>query len=139
MGNKPSVAQPVGVPRPMHITFVATRKNSDPTERELYEMDFLLRVLGLKRAFVDLGLQTIAGCTPADVEVAFVDEYAEAIDYDANTDLVALSAKTSCVTHAYEVAEKFRQRGTKVVLGGIHATLRPDEALKHVDCVVLGE
>ena len=44
----------------MHITFIATRKNSDPGERELYEMDFMLRVLGLKRCFVDLGLQTLS-------------------------------------------------------------------------------
>jgi radical SAM superfamily enzyme YgiQ (UPF0313 family) len=123
----------------MHITFVATRKNSNPQERELYEMDFLLRVLGLKRSFVDLGLQTIAACTPEGVEIAMVDDYSESIDYDAPTDLVALSAKTSCVTRAYEVARRFREKGKKVVLGGIHASLRPDEALEHVDCVVLGE
>jgi hypothetical protein len=123
----------------MHVTFVATRKNSDPTERELYEMDFLLRVLGLNRTFVDLGLQTIAACTPADVEVTLVDEYSEEIDYTAPTDLVALSAKTSCVTRAYEVARCFREQGRKVVLGGIHATLRPEEALEHVDSVVTGE
>ena len=38
------------------------------------------------------------------------------------------------MTRAYEVAERFRERGTRVVLGGIHASLRPDEALEHVDC-----
>ncbi len=123
----------------MHITFIATRKNSDPAERELYEMDFLLRILGLKRCFVDLGLQTIAACTPPGVEMTLVDEYSEEIDYTAPTDLVALSAKTSCVTRVYEVARRFREQGTTVVLGGIHATLRPDEALEHVDCVVTGE
>ena len=123
----------------MHITFVATRKNMEPSERELYEMDFLLRVLKLKRSFADLGLLTVAACTPDDVEVAYVDEYLEEVDYDIETDLVALSAKTSCVTRAYAVAAEFRKRGTKVVLGGIHASLRPEEALEHVDCIVTGE
>ncbi|MDP6933296.1 MAG: hypothetical protein QGG40_10290, partial [Myxococcota bacterium] len=123
----------------MHITFVSTRKNLDPTERELYEMNFLLRMLGLKRAFLDLGLLTVAACTPPDVDIRMVDEYCEPIDYDVSTDLVALSAKTSCVARAYQVAAEFRARGIPVVLGGIHGSLRPDEALEHVDCVVTGE
>jgi len=123
----------------MHITFVATRKNMDPSERELYEMDFLLRTLKLKRSFADLGLLTVAACTPEDVEIAYVDEYLDEVDYDIETDLVALSAKTSCVTRAYHVAGEFRKRGTTVVLGGIHASLRPEEALQHVDCIVTGE
>ncbi|MCA9585012.1 MAG: B12-binding domain-containing radical SAM protein [Myxococcales bacterium] len=123
----------------MHITFVATRKNADRSERELYEMDLLNRALGFKRSFLDLGLQTVMACTPPGVSMRMVDEYVEEIDYDVETDLVALSAKTSCVTHAYDVARQFRARGKRVVLGGIHASLRPDEALEHVDCVVTGE
>lgn len=123
----------------MHVTFVATRKNTDRSERELYEMDLLNRALGFKRAFLDLGLQTVMACTPPGVETRMIDEYVEEIDFDLETDLVALSAKTSCVTHAYDVARRFRARGKKVVLGGIHASLRPEEALEHVDCVVTGE
>lgn len=123
----------------MDISFVSTRKNSDPTERELYEMDLLLRVLGFKRAFLDLGMYTVAACTPPGHAVRVVDEYFDPLDFDAPTDLVALSAKTSCVTHAYEVARRYRARGKKVVLGGIHASLRPEEALEHVDAIVTGE
>jgi len=121
------------------ITFVATRKNFDPSERELYEMDLMLRVLGFKRSFLDLGIQTVAACTPPGVEIEIVDEYLQDIDYGMRTDVVALSAKTSCVSKAYDVASRFRSRGTRVVLGGIHASLRPDEALQHVDTVVTGE
>jgi len=121
------------------ITFIATRKNLDPTERELYEMNLVLQVLRLDRAFADLGLLTVAACTPPTVEVRFVDEYVEPIDFDMQTDLVALSAKTSCVTRAYQVADAFRARGVPVIMGGIHPTLRPDEALEHCDCVVTGE
>src|SRR5690349_732965 len=123
----------------MKILFVSTRKNADPQDRELYEMDFMNQLLGFRRSLLDLGLITVAACTPPEVEVEIADEYLEPIPYDTDADLVALSAKTSCVTHAYEVAEKFRARGKPVVLGGIHATLRPDEALQHVDFVVTGE
>jgi radical SAM superfamily enzyme YgiQ (UPF0313 family) len=123
----------------MKILFVATRKNSQPEDRELYEMDFMNELLGFKRSLLDLGILTVAACTPNDVQVQVVDEYTEAIPYDSDADLVALSAKTSCVTHAYEVAAKYRKRGKKVVLGGIHASLRPEEALQHVDYVVVGE
>jgi radical SAM superfamily enzyme YgiQ (UPF0313 family) len=121
------------------ITFVSTRKNEDRSERELYEMDLLIGVLGFKRAFLDLGIETVAACTPRDARFRIVDEYMGEIDYGMKTDLVALSAKTSCATRTYEIARRFRERGTKVVLGGIHASLRPDEALEHVDCVVTGE
>jgi radical SAM superfamily enzyme YgiQ (UPF0313 family) len=123
----------------MKITFVATRKNFDPSERELYEMDLMLRVLGFRRSFLDLGIQTVAACTPPGVEVRIVDEYLEAIDYDVDTDLIALSAKTSCAPKAYDVARRFREHGKRVVLGGIHASLRPEEALTHVDAIVTGE
>lgn len=121
------------------VTFIATRKNLDPTERELYEMDLVLKVTGKSRAFMDLGILTVAAATPDTVDVQIVDEYITPIDYDMDTDLVCLSAKTSCSTYAYRVAERFRDRGIPVILGGIHASLRPDEALQHVDCVVTGE
>ena len=66
----------------MRITFVATRKNLDPTERELYEMDMLNRALGFKRAFLDLGIQTVMAPTPRDVDVQMIDEYLQPISYD---------------------------------------------------------
>jgi radical SAM superfamily enzyme YgiQ (UPF0313 family) len=123
----------------MKILFVATRKNSDPADRELYEMDFMNQLLGFKRSLLDLGIVTVAACTPKKYQIQIVDEYLEPIPYDTDADLIALSAKTSCVAHAYEVAKKFREQGKKVVLGGIHASLRPAEALEHVDHVVVGE
>lgn len=123
----------------MKILFVSTRKNSDPTERELYEMDLMNEILGFDRALLDLGLLTILGGTPDRFETSLQDEYLAPIDYDEPCDLVALSAKTSCSIHAYEVAAEFRKRGRKVVLGGIHASLLPEEALQKVDYIVTGE
>lgn len=123
----------------MKILFVSTRKNSDPTERELYEMDLMNDVLGFDRSLFDLGLLTILGGTPDRFEISMQDEYLAPIDYDEPCDLVALSAKTSCSVRAYEVAAEFRKRGKKVVLGGIHCSLRPEEALEQVDYIVTGE
>src|SRR5262245_66615060 len=110
------------------VLFVATRKNSNPEDRELYEMDFMNEVLGFKRSLLDLGILTVAACTPKSFEVQIVDEYVQDIPWDTDADLVALSAKTSCAVRAYEAAAEFRKRGKKVVLGGIHASLRPEEA-----------
>jgi radical SAM superfamily enzyme YgiQ (UPF0313 family) len=123
----------------MKILFVATKKNQHEGDRELYEMPFLNGLFGFKRSLFDLGIVTVAALTPRDVEVEYLDEYLEDVPYDTDADLVALSAKTSCAPHAYRVAERFRARGKKVVLGGIHASLLPDEALEHVDHVVIGE
>jgi radical SAM superfamily enzyme YgiQ (UPF0313 family) len=124
---------------PLKILFIATRKNSDPQQRELYEMDLMNEILGFQRSLLDLGLLTVAACTPDRFEVRFQDEYLAPLNYEEPCDLVALSAKTSCITHALEVARQFRARGCRVVLGGIHATLRPDEVLEDVDCIVTGE
>lgn len=123
----------------MKVLFVSTKKNHDPSDRELYEMDFLIGVLGYRRSLVDLGILTAAAATPRDIQVQIVDEYVDDIPWDTDADLVALSAKTSCAPHAYDVADRFRAKGKKVVLGGIHASLRTDEALQHVDYVVKGE
>lgn len=102
-------------------------------------MDFMTELLGIKRSLLDLGLLTVAGCTPERYEVQVQDEYVAPIDFDTDAELIALSAKTSAVSRAYQVADEFRKRGKKVVLGGIHASLRPEEALEHVDHVVMGE
>ncbi len=54
-------------------------------------------------------------------------------------DLVGVTAFTSQAPRAYEVAALFRGRGVPVVMGGIHATMRPQEAAERVDVVVTGE
>ena len=66
----------------MKILFVSTKKNSDPTERELYEMDLMNDVLGFDRSLLDLGLLTILGGTPERFTTSLQDEYLGPIDYD---------------------------------------------------------
>ncbi len=91
-------------------------------------------------ALPSLGLLTLAGMTPDEIEV----EYLEVRDVDQDNlpthfDAVALSTLTATAKEAYRLAARFREIGTTVILGGLHATLNPLEAQKHVDCLAIGE
>ena len=89
--------------------------------------------------FPALGLLTIAGATPPEYEVSFIDENMDEVDFNADVEIVALSVMTPLAKRSYEIADIFRSRGKKVVLGGIHASVLPEEALRHADAVVVGE
>lgn len=92
----------------------------------------------LQSRFPPLSLGILAALTPDHWEVELVDE-----NFDAFTmrpaDLVAITAFTSSVNRAYEIAELYRAACVPVVLGGIHASMRRNEALQFVDTVVAGE
>ena len=72
-------------------------------------------------------------------EVEVVDGNWEPIPFHRRYDLVGISTTTFVSDAAYEAARRFRQRGAKVVLGGVHPTILPEEALEHADAVVVGE
>ncbi len=93
------------------------------------------------RVWKPLGLATIAALTPPEWEISIFDENIHAPDYAAlpRPDLVGITAFTSQANRAYEVAADFRGRGVPVVMGGIHATMRSQEAMARVDSVVTGE
>lgn len=89
-----------------------------------------------------LGLGILAAQTPADIEVIYTDDVVKPFDLDRDVkdvDLVGISVDSKTARRAYDIAERYRARGTKVVLGGIHPTALPDEAARHADCVVVGE
>ena len=85
-----------------------------------------------------LSLAYIAAMTPSDWEVSIADENFNPVSFE-DADLVGITAFTSSIRRAYEIAAKYRERGTKVVIGGIHASMLPDEVLQHADAVVVGE
>jgi len=89
--------------------------------------------------FPPLNLMQVAGATPAGVDISICDASLEEISYDRKADLVGVTANTSQAPAAYEVADEFRARGVPVVMGGMHASAVPEEALGHVDAVVVGE
>ncbi len=86
-----------------------------------------------------LGLAMVAALTPPEVEVSLTDENVTDIDFQKEIDLVGITALTVTAPRAYEIADNFRARGVKVVLGGAHPSALPDEASQHADAVVIGE
>jgi len=86
-----------------------------------------------------LNLCMIAAYTPRDIEVSITDECVNPVDFDKKVDLVGITSLTTTSTRGYEIADAFRERGVKVVMGGIHVSTLPDEALHHCDSVVIGE
>jgi radical SAM superfamily enzyme YgiQ (UPF0313 family) len=93
------------------------------------------------RVWKPLGLLVLAALTPREWEISVFDENIRVPDYGAlpRPDLVGITAFTSQANRAYEVATEFRSRSVPVVMGGIHASMRPDEATTRVDAVVTGE
>lgn len=86
-----------------------------------------------------LPLGALAGMSPPDVEIVLYDDRMEPIPYDEPTDLVGITVGTFTARRAYEISSAFRQRGVPVVMGGMHATLLPDEVASHADSVVIGD
>ena len=85
-----------------------------------------------------LALGVIAALTPDSWDVEILDENFEDFSY-READLVGITAVTASVNRAYELAAIYREKGIKTVIGGIHASMLPDEASKYVDVVVTGE
>jgi radical SAM superfamily enzyme YgiQ (UPF0313 family) len=86
-----------------------------------------------------VALQIIAAHTPENIEVSMVDEHISDIDFSKDYDLVGISIMTATAKRSYQLAKIFREKGSKVVFGGIHASVMPEEAIKFGDAVVIGE
>lgn len=90
-------------------------------------------------ALPPLNLLYVAALTPKDVEVTLIDEHVDRIDFEEKVDLVGITSLTATAPRAYEIGDEFKKRGVKVVLGGIHPSVLPEEAIQHADSVVIGE
>lgn len=88
-----------------------------------------------------LGLLWIAAVTPSSHEVQYFEaDNVEVIPSELfDCDLIAVSALTAQAFEAYEAAKRFRAAGKLTAIGGLHATVCPDEALEHFDFVFVGE
>lgn len=86
-----------------------------------------------------ISLPILAALTPEEYEISMIESPPDEIDYNEDYDLVAISFTTRFAPLAYEIADRFRQKKIKVVLGGWHSTALPDEAKQHADAVVVGE
>jgi radical SAM superfamily enzyme YgiQ (UPF0313 family) len=108
--------------------------------RDEWDAQFTSFLFGVKRYSTPyLALPTLAALTPSDIEISITDENVEEIDFDKNIDMVGITVPTFLVIRAYEIADEFRKRGITVILGGIHPSMLPEEAIQHADAVVIGE
>jgi len=110
----------------MKILLISPERERKKEEAFLFKLSFL-------------NLPYVAAVTPPDVEVKIVDETFEKINFEEKVNLVGLTAQTPAAPRAYQIAEEFKKRGIPVVMGGVHVSMLPEEALKHADAVVVGE
>src|SRR5437016_1412194 len=88
--------------------------------------------------FPPLGLATLAAHLAPDDEVVIQDEHVEPLDLDDEPDLVVIQVYITSARRAYEIADRYRARGSHVCLGGLHVTSLPEEAAAHADTIFLG-
>jgi radical SAM superfamily enzyme YgiQ (UPF0313 family) len=92
-----------------------------------------------KAGLVRLSLPTVAALTPSNWDVEILDARVTPVDFTKKADLVGITALTDEILNAYTIADGFKKEGIKVVMGGIHVSALPEEALHHADSVVIGE
>lgn len=110
----------------MKIKLIAPREQREDT---------LSSSLKLQR----VNLPLLAALTPPGHTVTIVDEAFGPDDTNQDVDLVGITVMTDVVPRAYDIADSYRRKAVKVVMGGIHPTVLPEEALEHADAVVVGE
>jgi len=90
--------------------------------------------------FSTSGLQLLAALTPEHHDVEIIDEtIGEKVNYNEKYDLVGITAMTTQSSRAYKIGEKFKEKGVKVVMGGYHVSILPQEALNYCDAICVGE
>lgn len=89
-------------------------------------------------AWPPLNLPYIAAVTPKHYQINVIDENIEPFEFQ-EADIVGITAYTATITRAYEIAQIYRKKGIPTVMGGIHVSMMPDEALNYCDSVVVGE
>ena len=115
-------------------------KNSATDGKSFYDFGFYSKFL-LSRKYISyiLAIPTLLASTPDKHEIRVFDENIEDIDYEWQADLVGITVRTMFAMRAYAISDIYRSRGVRTVLGGIHPSMCPDEALEHCDTIVSGE
>ncbi len=85
------------------------------------------------------GLETLASLTPDWVDLKVVNENLEDIDFDSPVDLVAITVMVTNASRACQIADRFRNRGVKVVMGGYYPYMVPEHSLNHADAICASE
>ncbi|HAQ38370.1 MAG TPA: B12-binding domain-containing radical SAM protein [Saprospirales bacterium] len=86
-----------------------------------------------------LAFPLLAAYTPENWEVELLIEVVDEIDFDREADLVAIGSMGHATFRGLEIAGEFKKRGKTVVMGGYMASIAWEEAVKHVDSIVIGD
>ena len=104
-----------------------------------WSFGYIKQIGGFSAVMPPLGLAILAALVPPEYDVEIVDENIEPIDFDADCDLVVLSAMAIQETRLFEVADAFRQRGRLVCMGGPICNVLPERCRPHCDVLFEGE
>ena len=88
--------------------------------------------------FPPLGLATLGGYFSEDDEIDLQDQHVEKLNLEDNPDLVIIQVYITNAYRSYKLADYYRKKGSHVVLGGLHVTSLPEEALEHADTIMIG-
>ncbi len=110
------------------------------------KITFILPAIGKKPAEKYIGtwkmqpltIAVLKALTPLEIETELFDDRIELIGYDTQTDLVCITVESYTAKRSYKIAQRFRERGISVVMGGYHVTLCPEEAAEYCDSVLIG-
>ena len=86
-----------------------------------------------------MGIPIMAGLSPEEINWHVQDQNIEKINFDDDSDLIAISFFTPQAGYAYELGDEFKKRGKKVIMGGMHPSMIPDDVKEHCDSVCIGE
>lgn len=85
-----------------------------------------------------LTIAVLSSMIPSRFAREFYDDRIENINYDTETDAVFITVETYTAKRAYYIASQFRKLGKKVLMGGYHVTLCPEEAAQYADAIMVG-
>jgi len=88
-----------------------------------------------------LALTSIAAATPPEWTVAYWDEnlLQGPPPWQPFPEVVGITVHLTFARRAFALARWYRERGAKVVLGGLHVLSCPDECAPHADALAFGE
>ncbi|NTW69969.1 MAG: radical SAM protein, partial [Chlorobiaceae bacterium] len=93
-----------------------------------------------QKPLFNMALGVLVSLTPEHHHIEIIDEhFGDTVDYNQKYDIVGITSRTIDATRAYEIADEFRKRGQKVILGGLHVSFNAEEAAPHADSLVCGE
>ena len=99
----------------------------------------MARMFGKRRLMIPLALPTLAALTPDHYDICIFDEEIESLPRKVKPDIVGITTLAATARRAFELGDRYRAMGSKVIFGGPYASFMTEEALKHGDSVVVGE